>query len=66
MLEGKAYQYQWGSERELKDVTEYMMELHPNLTGKVYGREHMRGVLWDKSVPKGCWLFETEEACLTD
>ena len=62
MLEGKAYQYQWGSERELKDVTEYMMEIHPNLTGKVYASQHMQGVLWDRSVPKGVWLFETEEA----
>ena len=61
MLEGKAYQYQWGSERELKDVIEYMMELHPSLTGKVYGRKHMKGVSWDKSVPKGLWIFEVNE-----
>jgi len=60
-LEGKAYQYRRGSKRELKDVTEYMMGLHPNLTGKVYGSKHMKGVLWDKSVPKGVWLFTVKE-----
>jgi len=61
MLEGKAYQYQGGSERELEDVKEYMANMHPNLTGKVYGSTHMKGLLWDKSVPKGLWIFEVRD-----
>lgn len=60
-LKGKAYQYQWGSARELEDVRRYMMDMYPNLTGKVYGREHLEGVHYDKSVAKGVWLFELRE-----
>ena len=47
------------------DTWHYLRELYPGmLSGEVYGREGMFGVIEDKTVPPGTWLFSmnaTEE-----
>ncbi len=60
MLEGKMWVYQWGSRRELVDVYHYLKEKYP-LTGVVYGKRPIFGVVEEKTIQPGCWLFETEE-----
>jgi len=61
MLTGRAYQYQWGSKRELSDTWRYMKDTYGDIfTGEVYASQHMRGVKWDKSVAPGVWMFEVK------
>jgi len=62
MLTGKVWQYQWGTRRELVETWHYLQELYPGmLSGEVYGRAKIFGVIEDKNVPPSTWLFELRE-----
>ncbi len=61
-LSGELYQYQKGTPDELEVVRMFMLEKHSNLTGKVYGRKEIKGVIQDNSVPGNCWLFELQDS----
>ena len=59
MLTGKAYQFAWGTRRELRDMWREMnAKYEGQLTGKVFARYSMLGVTVDKSIPEGWWLWE--------
>ena len=71
MLEGRVFQFKWGTRRELLDTWHHMNELYPNkLTGNVYGKRPIefalsdfgspKGVLEDSSLQSGVWLFEVD------
>ena len=52
------YAYQWGSERELEDVRQYLKGTHGEVfTGKIFGRRSMEGVEEEKTLPPNVWLF---------
>ena len=62
MLTGKMFSFEKGTREELIRVWHYLREEYPGmLSGEVYGREGMFGVIEDKTVPPGVWLFSLKE-----
>ena len=57
MLYGRAYQFQWGTRRELVDVRRYLEYKHNETYARAYGRLYIFGVTVDSKLPEGLWLF---------
>ena len=60
MLSGKMWQFKEGTRKELVNVYYYLKGIYP-ITDKVYGRRPIFGVIEEKTMPPGVWLFATEE-----
>ena len=61
-LNGKMYSFEKGTREELIRVWHYLREEYPGmLSGEVYGRAKIFGVIEDKTVPPGTWLFSLRE-----
>ena len=59
------WQFREGTREELVNVYYYLKGIYP-ITDKVYGRRKIFGVIEEKTMPQGVWLFQTVDEDIPD